>query len=130
MRDFLYEKRDGIKSGKGRFCPASIWTFFFNRDGISGQDGMTELVDKTALPNSIFKFDSSFFNNFICEIKSTNVFEHLWLTVLNYLWEKQPPRTDFAICVFSKTGSNVLNILLYRRQSSWKALLKNYFYHR
>ena len=34
--------------------------FFFNRDGISGQDGMTELVDKTALPNSIFKFNSSF----------------------------------------------------------------------
>ena len=49
-----------MKSGKGRFCPASIWSFFFNRDGISGQDEMTELVDKTALPNSIFKFNSSF----------------------------------------------------------------------
>ena len=38
-----------------------------------------EIVDKTALLNPI-KFNSSFLvlsNNFICEIESTNVIEHL-----------------------------------------------------
>ena len=39
-----------------------------------------EIVDKTALPNSIFKFNSRFLvplNDFICESESANVFEHL-----------------------------------------------------
>ena len=86
---------------------------------------LTEIVDKTALPNSILKLNSSFlllFNNFMCEIKSTNTFKHLWLNVLNYLWEKQPSKTCFATC-FVRVG-NILIILLSRRQDPWKALLE------
>ena len=86
---------------------------------------LTEIVAKTALPNSILKLNSSFlllFNNFMCEIKSTNTFKHLWLNVLNHLWEKQPSKTCFATC-FGSVG-NVLIILLCRRQDPWRTLLE------
>ena len=58
--------------------------------------------DKTTLPNSTFQFNSSFlvpFNDFICEMESTSVFEHLWLSILKYLWEKQPARLNCLQCI-------------------------------
>ena len=85
----------------------------------------TEIVDKTVLANSIFKFDSSFpflFKNFICEIKSTNVFEHLWLNVLIICEKSSHPELIIQF-VFLSVG-DVLNILLCRRQDSWKTLLE------
>ena len=42
---------------------------------------MVKIVDKTALPNQIFKFDSFFlvfFINIVCETKNTNVFEQIF----------------------------------------------------
>ena len=68
---------------------------------------LTEIVDKSAIPNSIFKFNSSFLvslNNFIYEIESTNLFEHLWLNILNFLWEKEAARLNF--------WQYILNIIL------------------
>ena len=56
---------------------------------------LTEIADKTGLTNSTFNFNPSFsLNSAICEIESTNVFEHLWLNILNHLWEKQPTRSS------------------------------------
>ena len=52
---------------------------------------LTEIVDKTALLNSIFKLNSRFLvplNDFLCQIKNTNVFRHLWLNILTSLFEK------------------------------------------
>ena len=77
-----------------------------------------EIADKTALPNSIFKFNSRFLvplNDFICESESANVFEHLWLNILHYLREKQSARLNVG---------NVLNTFLCCKQDSWKTLLE------
>ena len=87
------------------------------------RNGMSQ---KTALPNSKFKFNSSVifvFPRFICIIKITNLFEHDVLNVLNCLWEKQPPRTYPAICS-SELIANFLNTWLCRKHDSWKTLLK------
>ena len=43
---------------------------------------LTEIFDKTTLPNSIFKFNPFFLvllKNLICKIESTNAFENLRL---------------------------------------------------
>ena len=96
-----------MKGETGQFL-SRLYRDFFIRDRITRQDWiisippfwtrilnlfqnfhlLMEIVAKTALPNSIFKFNSSFlllFSNYICEIESTNVFWHLQLNVLNYL---------------------------------------------
>ena len=57
------------------FCEISKNTFSYKTPPV---------VASAALTNSIFKFNSSFLVlliNFVCEIKNTNVFDRLWVTI-------------------------------------------------
>ena len=85
---------------------------------------LTEIIDKTALPNSIFNFNSSFSVisvNCIYQIKNTNVFEHLSLNFLNYLWKSSHPGLILQ-SVFLKLLV-MFWIQLCRMHNSWKTLM-------
>ena len=57
------------------FCENSQNTFSYKTPPVAASAALTNLV---------LKFNSSFlvlFINFVCEIKNTNVLDHLWLTI-------------------------------------------------
>ena len=85
---------------------------------------LTEIVDKTALPNSVLNFNSSFSVisvNCIYQIKNTNVFEHLSSNFLNYLWKSSHPELILQ-SVFLKLLV-MFWIQLRRMYNYWKTLL-------
>ena len=139
-RAFYTRSETGYKKRDETIYAPPLYGDYFNQDAITRQDGMIsvrpfrtriinlfhnflllmEIVDKPARPNSIFKFNPSFyFLSIISYVKSKAL-------TYSCLWENQPLRTYFAICFFLSVG-NVLNILFCCRHDSWKILLEELF---
>ena len=118
----LYEKQGGANHGRDDFSPVFICRLiqserdskiglndlilaFFSNELLTWLHNFTllvDIVDKTTLPESKFKFNSSFsvlLINFIYEIKNMNVFEYLRRNVRKHLWKKQSSRTCLPICL-------------------------------